>query len=159
MPITTKLVSSNPCHGEVYLIQYYVIKIGSDLRQVNGFLPRFIPKLYTISDKNRLFINSMLTDFIWLVALSTILGSNPISSTCLSSADWTAKVHPFLVPIWIVLRLRPRWSPWDWGCHPRYWPRSPAAGVLLPVAGWCRVLLWRLPFCPFRPVSLSRSFL
>jgi hypothetical protein len=57
-----KLGSSNPGHGEVYLIQYYVIKIGSDLRQVNGFLPRFIPKLYTIINKNRLFINLMLTD-------------------------------------------------------------------------------------------------
>jgi len=38
VPITTKVVSSNPVHGEVYLIQHYVIKFVSDLRQVSGFL-------------------------------------------------------------------------------------------------------------------------
>jgi hypothetical protein len=38
VPITTKVVISNPAHGEVYLIQYYVIKFVSELRQVRGFL-------------------------------------------------------------------------------------------------------------------------
>jgi hypothetical protein len=38
VPITTKGVSSNSVHGEVYSIQYYVIKFVSDLRQVGGFL-------------------------------------------------------------------------------------------------------------------------
>jgi hypothetical protein len=38
VPITTKVVSLNPVHGEVYLIQHYVIKYVSDLRQVGGFL-------------------------------------------------------------------------------------------------------------------------
>jgi hypothetical protein len=37
MPITTKVVSSNPIHGDVYSIQHYV-KFVSDLRQVGGFL-------------------------------------------------------------------------------------------------------------------------
>jgi hypothetical protein len=37
MPITTNVVSSNPDHDEVYLIQYYVIKFVNDLRQVGGF--------------------------------------------------------------------------------------------------------------------------
>ena len=37
MPITTKVVSLNPAHGEVYSIQHYVIKFISDLRQVGGF--------------------------------------------------------------------------------------------------------------------------
>jgi hypothetical protein len=32
--ITTKVVSLNPVHGEVYLIQHYVIKFVSDLWQV-----------------------------------------------------------------------------------------------------------------------------
>ena len=32
MPTTTKVVSSNPIHGEVYPIQIYVIKLVSDLR-------------------------------------------------------------------------------------------------------------------------------
>ena len=30
-------VNSNPAHGEVYSIQYYVIKIVSDLRQISDF--------------------------------------------------------------------------------------------------------------------------
>jgi hypothetical protein len=38
LPINTKVVSSNLDHGEVYLIQHYVIKFVSDLRQVGGFL-------------------------------------------------------------------------------------------------------------------------
>jgi gamma-glutamylcyclotransferase (GGCT)/AIG2-like uncharacterized protein YtfP len=37
VPITTKVVSSNAVHGEVYSIQHYVIKFVSDLRQVGGF--------------------------------------------------------------------------------------------------------------------------
>jgi hypothetical protein len=36
--IITKFVSLNPVHDEVYLIQHYVIKFVSDLRQVGGFL-------------------------------------------------------------------------------------------------------------------------
>ena len=38
MPITTKVVSSNLIHGELYSIRHYVIKFVSDLRQVGGFL-------------------------------------------------------------------------------------------------------------------------
>ena len=38
VPITTKVVSSNPAHDEMYSIQYYVIKFVLDLRQVGGFL-------------------------------------------------------------------------------------------------------------------------
>jgi hypothetical protein len=35
---TTKVVSSNLAHGEVYLIKHYMIKFTSDLQQVYGFL-------------------------------------------------------------------------------------------------------------------------
>ena len=44
--ITTD-VSLNPAHGEVYLIQQYVIKFVSDLRQVGGFpqVLRFLPQI------------------------------------------------------------------------------------------------------------------
>ena len=47
VPITTKIVSSNPVHGEMYSIQHYVIKFVSDLRQVGGFLRvlRFPPPI------------------------------------------------------------------------------------------------------------------
>jgi len=37
-PITTKVVSLNPVHGEVYSLQHYVIKFVCDMRQVCGFL-------------------------------------------------------------------------------------------------------------------------
>ena len=40
--VTTKVVSSNPIHGEVYLIQHYVIKFVSDLRQVGDILQIFL---------------------------------------------------------------------------------------------------------------------
>ena len=38
VPITTEIVSSNPAHGEMYSMPYYVIKFPSDLWQVGGFL-------------------------------------------------------------------------------------------------------------------------
>ena len=45
--ITTKVVSSNPVHGEVYSIQHYVIKFVSGLRWVGGFIKilRFPPPI------------------------------------------------------------------------------------------------------------------
>ena len=42
VPITTNVVSSNPAHGELYSIQYYVIKFVSDLWQIGGF-PQVLP--------------------------------------------------------------------------------------------------------------------
>ena len=38
MPITTKVVSLNPSHGEVWSIQQHVIKFFIYLKQVGGFL-------------------------------------------------------------------------------------------------------------------------
>ena len=38
VPITTKVVSLNPVHCEVYWIKLYVIKFVSDLREDGGFL-------------------------------------------------------------------------------------------------------------------------
>jgi hypothetical protein len=38
VPITTKVVSSNPVHGEVYYIQYYVIKFVSEPPEALGIL-------------------------------------------------------------------------------------------------------------------------
>ena len=54
VPITTNVVSSNPIHGEVYLIQYYVIKFVSDLRQVCGFIRvlQFPPSIKLTATKN-----------------------------------------------------------------------------------------------------------
>jgi hypothetical protein len=38
VPITTKVVSSNPVNDGVYSIQLYVINVISDLRKVGGIL-------------------------------------------------------------------------------------------------------------------------
>ena len=53
MHITTKVVSSNPVHGEVCSTQHYVIKFVSDLRQVGGFL-RSPPRMLIINTIFRL---------------------------------------------------------------------------------------------------------
>jgi hypothetical protein len=38
VPISSKVVGSNPGNGEMYSIQHYMIKFDSDLRQVGDFL-------------------------------------------------------------------------------------------------------------------------
>jgi hypothetical protein len=47
VPITAKVVSSNPVHGEVYSMRHYVMKFVIDLRQVGDFLRvlRFPPPI------------------------------------------------------------------------------------------------------------------
>jgi hypothetical protein len=46
-PISTEVVSSNPAHGEVYSMQYHVIKLVINLQEVGGFLQvlRFPPPI------------------------------------------------------------------------------------------------------------------
>jgi len=51
-PITTKVVSSNPVHGEVYSIKHYAIKFVSDLSVV-----------YSINKTDRQEITEILLDF------------------------------------------------------------------------------------------------
>ena len=68
VPNTTKIVSLNPAHGEVYWIQRYVIKFVSDLRQGGGFLwllqfPPLIKLIRDCHDK---------TEILLKVALNTI---------------------------------------------------------------------------------------
>ena len=46
--ITTKVVSSNPFNGEVYLIQHYVIKFVSDLYLIQHYVIKFVSDLYSI---------------------------------------------------------------------------------------------------------------
>ena len=50
MPITTKVASSNPPHGKMYLIQHYVINFVSNLRQVCGIL-QFPPSIKLTATK------------------------------------------------------------------------------------------------------------
>jgi hypothetical protein len=59
MSTTTKVVRSNPVHGEVYSIQHYVIKFVSDLRQGRFSLGTLV------SSTNK-------TDCGYLMSLSTI---------------------------------------------------------------------------------------
>ena len=66
VPITTKLVSSNPIHGEVYSIQHYVIKFVIDLCQVGRFF--HVLWFYSTNKTDRHNINEILMK----VALSTI---------------------------------------------------------------------------------------
>jgi hypothetical protein len=65
VPITTKVVSLNPAHSEVYSIQHYVIKFVSDFRQVSGFLRvlRFPPPIKLSHD---------ITEILLKVALNNI---------------------------------------------------------------------------------------
>ena len=57
--ITIKVVSFNPTHGEVYLIQRYAIKSVSDLRQVGGFLcdSSFIANKTDLHDITELYVS------------------------------------------------------------------------------------------------------
>ena len=53
VPITAKVVSLNPIHGDVCSMQHYVIKFVSDLHQVGGFLLvlRFPPPIQLTATK------------------------------------------------------------------------------------------------------------
>ena len=50
VPLTTKVMNSNPAHGEVYSIPHYVIKFVSDLGQVGDFprVLRYPPQIKTV---------------------------------------------------------------------------------------------------------------
>jgi hypothetical protein len=61
-----QVVSSNPVHGEVYLIQHYVIKFVSDLRQVSGF---FLGTPVSFTNKTD---RQDITEILLKVALNTI---------------------------------------------------------------------------------------
>ena len=64
--ITTKVVSSNPVHGEVYSIQHYVIKFVSDMRQVYGFFQSTMVSSINKTDHDD------ITKILLKVALNTI---------------------------------------------------------------------------------------
>ena len=52
VPITTKVVSVNPTHGEVNSIQHVLIKFVSDLRQVVGFLGGILVSFISKTDRH-----------------------------------------------------------------------------------------------------------
>ena len=69
--ITTNVVCWNPGHGEMYMIQHYMIKFVSDLRQVGGLL-RF-PQPIKLID---------ITEKLLKVALSTIKQTYALGFDC-----------------------------------------------------------------------------
>jgi methylthioribose-1-phosphate isomerase len=73
LPITTKVVSLNPVHGEVYSIQHYVIKFASDLLQVGGFS---LGTPVSSTDKTD---RHDITEILLKVALNTIIQTKPSS--------------------------------------------------------------------------------
>jgi hypothetical protein len=64
--ITTKVVSSNTVHGEMYWIQQDMIKFVSDLRQVGGFFPGTPVSFKNKADRHN------ITEILLKVALNTI---------------------------------------------------------------------------------------
>jgi hypothetical protein len=66
VPITTKVASSNPSHGEVYSIKQYVIKFVSDLRQEWWFSPGS-----AVSSTNKTDSHN-INEILMKVALNTI---------------------------------------------------------------------------------------
>ena len=71
VPSTTKFLNSNPAHGEVYLIQHYVIKFVSDSRHVGGWL-----RVLNQIDRND------ITEIFLKVALNTINQTKPFMYRC-----------------------------------------------------------------------------
>jgi hypothetical protein len=67
VPITFKVVSLNPVHGEVYSIQHYVIKLVSDLRHAG----RWISRGTAVSSTN-ITIRHDITEILLKVMLNTI---------------------------------------------------------------------------------------
>jgi len=67
VPITTKVVSSNPVHGQVYSIQHYVIKFISDLRQADR---QDITEILLKVALNTINLNSLFERFYLKIVLS-----------------------------------------------------------------------------------------
>jgi hypothetical protein len=66
VPITTKVVSLIPIHGEVYSTQHYVIKFVSDLQHVGGFLTGTLVSSTNKTDRHD------ITEILMKMALSTM---------------------------------------------------------------------------------------
>ena len=69
VPMTTKVMSSNPVQGDVYSIQHYVFKFFSDLWQVGGLT--FV-QVFRFSPPIKLTDCRDITEILLKVALNTI---------------------------------------------------------------------------------------
>ena len=75
VPITTKVVSSNPLHDEMYSIQHYVIKFVSDMRKVGSF-----STVTSVSFTNKTDRHD-ISEILLKVALNTITQTNNMRPT------------------------------------------------------------------------------
>ena len=66
VPVTTKVVSFNPAHWDIYLMQHYMLKFVIVLHQVGGFCPGTL--VYTTKKTDC----HDITEIFLKVALSTI---------------------------------------------------------------------------------------
>ena len=93
MPITTKVVSLNPAHGEVYLKQLYVMKFVSDLQQVQWCSPCTLVFSTNKTDRQD------KTEILLKVTLNTI--TQP-TSNCIYGID-SDVVHSVCEPLKVRL--------------------------------------------------------
>ena len=63
VPMTTKVMISNPAQGKVYSLRHYVIKFVSDLQQVSGLL-RFLPPIKHHNTKPYSYSSTIWTFFL-----------------------------------------------------------------------------------------------
>ena len=76
VPISTKVVSSNPVHGEMYLIQPYVKKLDIDLRLVAG-----TPVSYT-NKNDRYDIAEILLKVMLNTIVLTLISRHETTTNC-----------------------------------------------------------------------------
>ena len=73
--MTTKIVNSNPAKGEVYLIELYVVKLASDLRQVGVFCFCFLFFFSTtVSTSNKIYHHDI--QYNWIIVESGVKHDN-----------------------------------------------------------------------------------
>ena len=95
VPITTKVVSSNPAHSQVYSIQHFVIKFVNDFLQVGGFL-----KVLTVSSTNKTDRHDV-AEILLKVALNTI--NLTIIPSCPKDLLCVFTLNQFFIDYWVTL--------------------------------------------------------
>ena len=100
MPITIKVVSSNPAHGEMYSIQHYMIMCVSDLRQVDQWFSLGTP----ISSTNK---SDDIAEILLKVALNTITIPTSNDTECL--LPWPLQHENWLIHVTVINFFKFKW--------------------------------------------------
>jgi hypothetical protein len=105
VPSTTNVVSSNPAHCEVYLIQHYVIKFVSDLRFLyQNWTPRYNWHIVESGVKHHTN-NHHHVNLPWASIYCTRLGLTLLSSY----TDWRSSVCIWIDGAVMGVIVRPSW--------------------------------------------------